>query len=204
MTQVSRASLRKSLRAARRALTPRQQLLAANRLYHRISHQRYYLRARRIAFYLAGDGEIDPGLLLADALARGKHCYLPCLHPSRPNSLMFLRYRQGEPLFPHPWGMLEPSPRRAKPIPARALDLVFIPLVGFDSQGNRLGMGKGFYDRSFAFRRRAGRCSPRLVGLAHECQKVEKLENQDWDVRMDKIESDQSAYRTDAISGKQS
>lgn len=203
MTQPTRASLRQSLRAARRALTPRQQSLAANRLYHRISTQRYYLRARRLAFYLAGDGEIDPGLLLADALARGKHCYLPCLHPWRPNRLMFLRYRQGDPLFPHRWGMLEPSPRRAKAISPRVLDLVFIPLVGFDPEGNRLGMGKGFYDRSFAFRHRSGRRSPALVGLAHECQRVERLENASWDVRMDKIESDRKAYRAGAIQKSQ-
>ncbi|MCP5357885.1 MAG: 5-formyltetrahydrofolate cyclo-ligase [Pseudomonadales bacterium] len=199
MTQPTRASLRKALRTARRALTPRQQTLAANRLYHRISSQRDYLRARRIAFYLAGDGEIDPGLLLADALARGKHCYLPCLHPFRPDRLLFLRYREGEPLFPHRWGMLEPSPRRAKAISARTLDLVFIPLVGFDPRGNRLGMGKGFYDRSFAFRQRSGRRSPRLIGLAHECQRVEHLENQAWDVQMDKIESDRRTYRARPI-----
>lgn len=199
MTQLNRASLRKALRAARRALTPRQQTLAANRLYHRISRQRDYLRAKRIAFYLAGDGEIDPGLLLADALARGKHCYLPCLHPFRADRLLFLRYREGESLYPHRWGILEPSLRRAKVIPARALDMVFIPLVGFDPRGNRLGMGKGFYDRSLAFRHRSGRHSPRLIGLAHECQRVEQLENQAWDVQMDKIESDQRTYRAGTI-----
>ncbi len=195
MTSDSPASLRKRLRQARCALSPRQQEIAAHRLYHRVSSQRFFRFARRIAFYLATDGEIDPALLLADALSRGVQCYLPCMHPHRPRSLLFLRYREGDTLVPHRWGMQEPSLRRAKPLPARFLDLVFVPLVGFDASGNRLGMGKGIYDRTFWFRTRAGRNLPRLVGLAHECQRVERVENQAWDVAMDRIESDHDSYR---------
>lgn len=200
MKQTTRASLRKSLRDARRALSPRQQDMAASRLHHLVSTQRYFRSAKRIAFYLPSDGEIDPSLLLAQALAQGKQCYLPCMHPHRPNRLLFLRYRRGDALNSHRWGMLQPSLRRARAISARALDLVFLPLVGFDRQGNRLGMGKGFYDRSFGFRARAKRHSPKLIGLAHECQRVDHLDHQAWDVRLDKIESDRGSYRISSIS----
>lgn len=164
-------------------------------LYHRISGQRHFRNAKRIAFYLADDGEIDPSLLLAAAEARGQHCYLPLLHPLRPERLLFVRYRQGDPLLRHRWGLWQPALRRGALVRARALDIVFVPLVGFDSACNRLGMGKGYYDRSFAFRTRANRHSPKLIGLAHECQRVERLESQAWDVRMDKIESNRASYR---------
>lgn len=195
MNSQTRSSLRKSLRQTRRQLSPTQQDYAALQLYHRISGQRYFRKAKRIAFYLASDGEIDPSLLLAAALARGQHCYLPLLHPFRPDHMLFLRYRHGDPLLRHRWGMWQPALRRGTLVSARALDIAFVPLVGFDSACNRLGMGKGFYDRTFSFRARANRRSPKLIGLAHECQRVESLENQAWDVRMDKIVSDWASYQ---------
>lgn len=188
-------SLRQRLRQARRTLTPRQQTLASTRVFNRISSEFYFRSAKRIAFYLASDGEIDTLLLLATALERGQHCYLPCVHPFKANRLLFVRYRYGDRLVRHRWGMLEPVLRSKALVSARALDLVFAPLVGFDKECNRLGMGKGFYDRCFAFRARTGRHRPHLVGLGHECQKVEKLRNSTWDVRMDKIESDYQTYR---------
>ena len=195
MNAQSRSSLRKSLRQTRRGLSPSQQDYAAMQLYHSINGQRYFRKAKRIAFYLPSDGEIDPSLLLAIAEARGQHCYLPLIHPFRPDRMLFLRYRQGAPLRRHRWGMWQPILRRGALLPARALDIAFVPLVGFDSACNRLGMGKGFYDRTFSFRVRASRRSPKLIGLAHECQRVENLENQTWDVRMDKIVSDWATYQ---------
>lgn len=194
MNQQSRP-LRQRLRQSRRALNTRQQTLASARVFHRISGQRYFRSAKRIAFYLASDAEIDPLLLLATALERGQHCYLPCMHPFKANHLLFVRYRQGDPLVRHRWGMLEPALRSKDLVSARTLDLVFVPLVGFDRERNRLGMGKGFYDRCFSFRIRSGRQRPQLVGLGHECQRVEKLETNEWDVRMDKIVSDYETYQ---------
>lgn len=194
MNQQSRP-LRQRLRQSRRALSTRQQTLASARVFHRISGQRYFRGAKRIAFYLASDGEIDPLLLLATALERGQHCYLPCIHPFNANRLLFVRYRQGDPLVRHRWGMLEPVLRKRALVSARTLNLAFVPLVGFDKERNRLGMGKGFYDRCFAFRTRAAKRCPQLIGLGHECQRVEALESNSWDVRMDKIVSDYETYQ---------
>lgn len=199
MTSKERSALRKTLRQNRRQLTSRQQEVAAARLLNNVYGQRFFRSARRIAFYIASDGEIDPELLLAAALARGQHCYLPLIHPYRKNRLLFVRYRHGDPLTANRWGIYEPHLRTRTCVSARALDLVFVPLVGFDAGGNRLGMGKGFYDRTFAFRHHAQRRSPMLVGLAHECQKVGELDNEDWDVQMDKILSDSRSYQRKPI-----
>ena len=109
--------------------------------------------------------------------------------------MLFVRYRLGDPLVRHRWGMWQPVLRSQAILSPRALNMVFVPLVGFDKDCNRLGMGKGFYDRGFAFRARSGSHRPLLVGLAHECQRVETLENKPWDVRMDKIVSDCETYR---------
>jgi len=107
MTPSERTSLRKSLRHRRRQLTPRAQDAAASRLYDRVAGKRYFHCARRIAFYLPGDGEIDPGLLMAAALERGQLCYLPVIHPHKKNALVFVRFRSGDALQTNRWGIYE-------------------------------------------------------------------------------------------------
>jgi 5-formyltetrahydrofolate cyclo-ligase len=72
-----------------------------------------------------------------------------------------------------------------------ALDLVLTPLVGFDHKGNRLGMGGGYYDRSFAFLlRRQNWKKPRLVGLAYDFQQLDKLPAKNWDVPLTAVATD--------------
>jgi 5-formyltetrahydrofolate cyclo-ligase len=194
MTPAQRASLRKSLRQSRRLLSPRQQRDAAIALHHALAGQRFFRAARRLAFYQAIDGEIDPSLLLAEALSRGQACFLPLLHPLRHGRLLFVRYREGDRLQPNRWGIAQPRLQAQRLVSPRWLDVVLVPLVGFDAEGNRLGMGKGFYDRTFSFRAGRARRRPLLIGLAHECQRVEALERQAWDVQMDAIVSDQRRY----------
>ena len=74
------------------------------------------------------------------------------------------------------------------------LDLVLAPLVVFDAECNRIGMGGGFYDRSFAFRKLESSVTPRLIGVAHELQRVERLLPEAWDVRLDRIVTDAAIY----------
>ena len=72
--------------------------------------------------------------------------------------------------------------------------VVLAPLVVFDSNCNRIGMGGGFYDRSFEFRKNPESKLPRLIGVAHEFQKVDQILPEDWDVRLDRIVTDQAIY----------
>src|SRR5690606_40461575 len=65
-----------------------------------------------------------------------------------------------------------------------------LPLVAFDARGNRLGMGGGFYDRTFARAPRARTLRPRLVGLAHHFQQVASLPAEPWDIPLDAIATD--------------
>jgi 5-formyltetrahydrofolate cyclo-ligase len=88
----------------------------------------------------------------------------------------------------------EPDVDEAEMLAPDELDLVLAPLVVFDSERNRIGMGGGFYDRSFAFRKRPEILQPMLIGVAHELQKVERIVPQEWDVRLDMIVTDQAVY----------
>jgi 5-formyltetrahydrofolate cyclo-ligase len=180
-------ALRQRLRRARRQLSFSQQRNAARGLTRQLLNAPAWHCARQIAFYQAVDGEIDPAPALRRAWQQGKACYLPVLHPFKSGQMLFVRVRPGNRLAYNRWGIPEPKQRLKNILPPRRLDTVLMPLVGFDEAGNRIGMGKGFYDRAFAFRRSKPGW-PALVGLGHECQKVaEGITPSAWDVPLDAL-----------------
>ena len=187
-----RTALRRQLRQARRALTPLQQRQASQQLLRQLAQHPLYRRSQHIAFYLANDGEIDPGMLMQHAQRLGKHCYLPVLSEWPTTRLHSQRLLPHQRWTTNRFGIREPLLNRGLQARPWRLDLVFMPLVGFDEEGNRLGMGGGFYDRTFAFRRhRQHWPGPQLLGLAHNCQKTSRLPTAAWDIPLDGIVSDQ-------------
>lgn len=188
---MSNSTLRQTLRQQRNQLSPRQQQQAAEQLTAHIAQQTVFQRSQRIAFYLASNGEIDPATIMALAEAAGKSCYLPVLHPLKHNRLHFVRHNMGEPLQANCFGILEPKLTTSRIAPAWSLDLILLPLVAFDSQGNRLGMGGGFYDRTLAFTRRTPRTGPQLLGLAHSFQQVADIAQENWDIPLQSIVTEQ-------------
>jgi 5-formyltetrahydrofolate cyclo-ligase len=190
-----RPQLRRMLRKARRALTPTQQRQAARGLYKQLAQHPLFRRAKHISLYLPTDGEIDPRVLLRAAQRRGKATYLPVLSAWPRTKMVFQRIRPGEKLKPNRFRILEPRHNLARQRKVWALDLVLLPLVGFDDVGGRLGMGGGFYDRSLAYlARRKNWRKPTLLGLAHECQKVERLAQASWDVPLLGTVTDKAWY----------
>ncbi len=193
---LSRAALRRELRQARRNLSATEQRLAARRLYRQLAQHPLFRRARHIALYLPNDGEIDPRHLLQAAQRRGKATYLPVLDAWPSTRMVFQRVYPGETLRPNRFGIPEPARSLTRLRRPWALDLLLMPLVGFDETGGRLGMGGGFYDRSLAYRSRRKNCrKPTLLGLAHECQKVDRLPLESWDVALDGTVTDRGWYR---------
>ncbi|MFP4262432.1 MAG: 5-formyltetrahydrofolate cyclo-ligase [Halomonas sp.] len=194
----SRRALRRELRRRRLALTPRERRQASERLCRRLRRLPEVQRARRVALYLPNDGEIDPTPLIGWLRRRGVRVHLPVLKPLSRNRLWFVHYHADTPMVRNRFGIPEPETRhgahRARRLPAWALDLILLPLVGFDARGQRMGMGGGFYDRTLAFTRRPGP-RPRLIGLAHDCQRVSALPVEPWDVPLDAIASDARVIR---------
>ncbi|WP_116895060.1 5-formyltetrahydrofolate cyclo-ligase, partial [Pseudomonas savastanoi] len=140
---LTRPQLRRQLRKARRALTRSQQREAARDVYRQLAQHPLFRRARHVSLYLPMDGEIDPRLLLREAQRRGKATYLPVLNAWPRTRMVFQRVRPGEKFIPNRFRIPEPLINRAKQRHVWALDLVLMPLVGFDNEGGRLGMGGG-------------------------------------------------------------
>jgi 5-formyltetrahydrofolate cyclo-ligase len=188
-------SLRRHLRTLRRALSAAEQRAHGKGLARLLGRSRLFRNARSLALYLPADGEIDTAPLLTLARRRKRRCFLPVLRGASHDALWFVEHRPGDPLRPNRFGIPEPFPRRRKVLPAWGLDLILMPLVGFDEEGNRLGMGGGFYDRTLAFlRHRRHWRRPRLVGLAHGCQGVARLPINPWDVPLDGVATEARLY----------
>lgn len=179
--------LRREMRAHRRALRASQQRAAARRLARAVTSSVLFLKARRIAVYMAADGEIDPAGICRKAWQLGKQVYLPVLPSHGDSRLSFLRYKERAQLRVNRFGIPEPRLSAGRVQPWQ-LDLVLMPLVAVDAAGNRLGMGGGFYDRTFNARLQATwPRRPRLAGLAHTFQCVPALVANPWDVPVGRV-----------------
>ncbi len=190
-----KSALRKALRHRRRSLSPQQQKIASQGLCKQLARLPAFINSRRIAAYIPNDGEISPQALLELAWRMGKQVYLPVLHPFKTGQLLFMAHTPNQTLAKNRYGIPEPICDEDSRCRVWTLDLVLTPLVGFDSRGHRMGMGGGFYDRTFAYLNQpTGHRKPTLIGVAHQCQKVDELPSESWDIAMSRIVTDRENY----------
>lgn len=189
--------LRQRIRAHRNALPKAESQRAARDLAKRIVALPIFTAARHIAGYLANNGEMDPAPILEQAFALNKRVYLPVLL-GKQEPMGFAPYWPQTKLKPNRFGIPEPDIPLENMLSPKQLDLVVTPLVAFDHNGNRLGMGGGFYDRTFAFLNQPPYpAKPCLLGVAYELQKVTELVCQPWDVPLAAIVTEAAIYTRD-------
>lgn len=180
--QQQRQSLRTHMRRLRRSLNDQQQHTASQQLAEHAVLFTPIEQAQRIALFLPMDGEINTRPLIARLWHLGKEIYLPRVAPD--NQLLFQRYDADTLLIKHTLGMYQPAENEAECCQFDDLDVVIVPLVAFDSQGQRLGMGGGFYDRLLVNWQTT---SVLPIGIAHDCQHVEALPVAPWDIPLPAI-----------------
>lgn len=167
---------------------------AANAFSSQLCRLPAFIFAKRMAFYMANDGELDVSQTMAIAQTAGKQCYLPVLHPLKHNRLLFMQHRSADTLVNNRYAIPEPVLDCKRMAASWTLDVILLPLVGFDEQCNRIGMGGGFYDRTLAFKKHSLRKSPMLVGVAHDLQKVAKIPINSWDIPLDMVITEKQIY----------
>ncbi len=191
-------SVRQRMRAQREALSSQQRQAAAAIVAQKLLNLSVVQTAEHIAVYLAHQGELELGPTITALWQQGKRLYLPCLSGS--TALHFHAYTATSDLQANRFGILEVKeaiglgPRVREDdedvplsLPAEALDIVLVPLVAFDALGHRLGMGQGYYDRCFAFRRLGVQATPCLIGCAYPFQEIPVFEPAAHDVAMDLV-----------------
>ncbi len=194
MKRPDKKSLRKQARTARSALAPEYRRQAVRKALRQALRTGLFLKGRRWAFYLPMGEEFDALPLLNQALHMGKDCYLPITAQRIAQPLRFARLDGHHGLTHNRYGIIEPHSRSL--LNARWIDVMILPLVGFDSQGRRLGMGGGYYDATLAYLRSRRRWRrPLLVGVAYACQELKEVPAEPWDVRLDMILTENGLIR---------
>jgi 5-formyltetrahydrofolate cyclo-ligase len=186
-------SLRNNNIAARKRLTAAQILAASEAVAARVWQIGPLHRSRKIGMYFAVNGEIDCEFIAAEAWKRGRNVYLPVVFG---RELQFAPYRRGTQFSRNRYGIPEPEHKKCELLQARDLDAVMAPLVAFDSLGNRVGMGAGYYDRSLRIlkTRRQWR-RPCFIGVAHDFQKTAQIKASSWDVPLHYAVTESNTYR---------
>jgi 5-formyltetrahydrofolate cyclo-ligase len=196
---------RRRLRRLRRAVTGRERRDAERSIVASLRRLGCAARGRRVAVYLARDGEPDLAQFVHMARRSGVRLYAPRITSRRRRTIRFLPLTAGGALPRNWYGIAEPAVAPALAIGLQHLDIVLAPLVGFDRHGNRLGNGAGYYDCALRRRLPAGRAwrRPRIVGIGFACQQSDALIAAPWDVPLDLIVTERGVLRpTRAPSGR--
>lgn len=186
-----RASIRKRVSAKRKALGPTAQNEAARDLLLLLKNDTVVKEAKHIALYLANNGELDLEPFIFWCWQQNKHLYLPVVHPFSKGNLLFLRYEKYSAMVLNQYNIEEPKLDVRYIKPMQQLDMIMTPLVAFDTTGARVGMGGGYYDRTLAkwYKQYSqnNKSKPTVIGVAHDCQQIEKVPNEAWDIPLPKI-----------------
>ncbi|EGU60125.1 5-formyltetrahydrofolate cyclo-ligase [Vibrio nigripulchritudo ATCC 27043] len=180
-----RQTIRKEIRQKRRSLSAQEQQRASDDLLIQFQQLPMATSANTVALYLAVDGELDLSPVIEWYWQQNKTVCLPVIHPFSNGHLLFLEYTPTTIMVPNQYNIDEPKLRTQDIIPASQIDVIFTPLVAFDDSGQRLGMGGGYYDRTLSTWQSAS--GSHAIGLAHNCQQVDALPAEAWDVPLQTI-----------------
>ena len=174
---IDKKQLRAEMRARRRdyaaSLDPATRAALEDQLADALAP--LFMTAKLVAAYAPMKEEISP----LPAMARADCAHLRLGFPFFVDRDSRMTFRAGTPVDPGPWGILQPAPDAEIVVP----DLILMPLVAIDAAGNRIGMGKGHYDRALPGLREAGAT---LIGCGWEFQRIEQgLTPDPWDVPLD-------------------
>ncbi len=177
------------MRSARLGLIASQRFAAADALVSNLEQLPEFLVDTRVAGYWAVAGELPLHAAYARLRARNQTYHLPILDNRK--CLRFAAWQNGMPLKTNRFGIPEPDIEPQELVSPCDLELVLVPLLGFDRKGNRLGSGGGYYDRSFSFLQRVPRpAQPLLVGIGYHFQEMDSLSPLPWDVALDFVATD--------------
>jgi len=196
---LDRKKIRQQARLRRQKLSAEQQQHAALKLSQQLIKHPQISKAQHIALYLANDGELCTLPFIQWCWQQNKKLYLPVIHPFSQGQLLFLHFNPKTTMISNKYGIKEPKLDIRHVCLLSELDVLLTPLVAFDLQGNRLGMGGGFYDRTLATwyeqkqqNTHKEKLSP--IGLAHDCQQLSAVPTESWDIPLPEIITPSKSY----------
>jgi len=184
--QSLKSEIRQTIRTKRNSLAATEKTLARSRLLTQIKDSQILDKHKNIACFLSFDGEVPTQAVIQHICKQDKNCYLPKLKPNKPNQLWFMPYRMGAKLTPNRFNIPEVDLLPNHAIAISKLDVVLMPLVAFNKKAQRLGMGGGFYDTTFAHLKGANK-KPIFIGLAYDFQLIDDIPDDPWDIPLNGV-----------------
>ena len=186
---MTRQELRRKLQQIRRSLPQDYAEQAGMAVADAVEQRLHGLEPTQttVAVYHCFAGELPTQPLIERLWEHGFQTVLPVLHPFAKGHLLFLRYTPDTRMTQNKYGIEEPELRVDNVVPLTDIDVLLLPLVGFDEKGNRLGMGGGYYDRTLAHWYNGH--TPHLfpIGLSYDEQRVSELPVEAWDIPLPEI-----------------
>ncbi|WP_158589166.1 5-formyltetrahydrofolate cyclo-ligase [Alginatibacterium sediminis] len=182
---------RQQLRRARQNLTIEQKQQESAQVLGRLFNMPQIQHAKMIASYQSSNEELQTKAI-NQTLEHGCQQYcLPILHPFRPGHLLFQKHDSTTKMRRNKFGLDEPALDARHVVPLKDVNVMLVPLVGFDDKCQRIGMGGGYYDRSLIW------LNPSCItiGLAFECQKTTHIDVQAWDQSLDFVITSRQVWR---------
>ncbi|WP_448563866.1 5-formyltetrahydrofolate cyclo-ligase [Thalassotalea ganghwensis] len=188
MEEKSASHIRQLMREKRQSLSKQAQQQSAIDLTKQVSKLESVKQSSKVAIYLANDGELSTDKTIEWLWSSNINTYLPVVHPFSKGHLLFLQYHADSEMIVNQYGIKEPKLDIRTIISPSQFDVIFTPLVAFDNTGARVGMGGGYYDRTFAsLLSTDSNKVPLKIGLAHDCQQLPRIKRQPWDMPLDSI-----------------
>lgn len=147
-----------------------------------------YNQSEFVLIYANYNNEVDTDEIVLRSIMRGKKVYMPKVFG---DDMEFYRVFSLDELQKGAFGIREPYGIEHQKFEGNENSVCIMPLAAFDEQGNRIGYGKGYYDR-YLNRIKVG-CR---IGLAYSCQKAECIPNEEHDIKMDYIICEDILYKT--------
>ena len=177
----SQKEIRQAAHNARAALSVEERDVRSRLIREKVIAASWFRHAEYIACYLPSADEVNTWEIIARAWAMKKRVFAPII--GKTSHMQFQEITAKTELQRNRFGLFEPND--GEMVSARMLDVVLAPLVAFDNKNNRVGMGGGYFDRTFSFlKHRNAWTRPKIIGLAFACQKVEEISPNPWDIRL--------------------
>lgn len=178
-----RNNARNEIRQKRKALH-KDEVAKCSELVRRVVLEHEFLKQNRcIASYHSFSGEIDTVEINKALRLAGHHMALPVIHPEEKGLMDFYSYEKPEDLILNRFKIPEPVVSEENLVQPHKLEVVIVPLVGFNEKGERLGMGGGYYDRML----KKISCECLTLGLAYDFQLIPEIKSQPWDMPLDEV-----------------
>ncbi len=175
-------SLRKEISLKRKNLSKKERLDSEKSLVQLWESVGDSYKKNKVALYWPINGEVATNALISYFFSNGSKCFLPVISNNEENKLIdFALFEEQSSLVKNRFGI--PEPNKSKIIDLNQLDIIFLPCVCFDSRGNRIGMGGGFYDKTLSYVSKKEKT--KLIILAYDFQEVESCLPESHDIKAD-------------------